>query len=85
MKAAVIDIHMSFFYVPQRVLYLDDLSNTDNPYFDLMVVQIYPPELQLNKVMSLIPKLHIWININLFQTDWFQLQFIISAMTSILP
>ena len=49
MKAAVIDIHMFFFYVPQRVLYLDDLSNTDNPYFDLMVVRIYPPELQLNK------------------------------------
>ena len=29
--------------------YLDDLLNTDNPYFEGMVNQIYPPELQLNK------------------------------------
>ena len=29
--------------------YLDDLLNIDNPYFDGMVNQIYPPELQLNK------------------------------------
>ena len=29
--------------------YLDDLLNTDNPYFEGMVDQIYPPELQLNK------------------------------------
>ena len=29
--------------------YLDDLLNIDNPYFDGMVKQIYPPELQLNK------------------------------------
>ena len=28
---------------------LDDLLNTDNPYFEGMVNQIYPPELQLNK------------------------------------
>ena len=30
--------------------YLDDLLNIDNPYFEGMVNQIYPPELQLNKV-----------------------------------
>ena len=30
--------------------YLDDLLNIDNPYFEGMVHQIYPPELQLNKV-----------------------------------
>ena len=30
-------------------LYLDDLLNIDNPYFEGMVNQIYPPELQLNK------------------------------------
>ena len=30
-------------------LYLDDLLNTDNTYFECMVNQIYPPELQLNK------------------------------------
>ena len=29
--------------------YLDDLFNIDNPYFEGMVNQIYPPELQLNK------------------------------------
>ena len=27
----------------------DDLLNIDNPYFEGMVNQIYPPELQLNK------------------------------------
>ena len=29
--------------------YLDDLLNIDNPYFEEMVNQIYPSELQLNK------------------------------------
>ena len=29
--------------------YLDDLLNIDNPYFEQMVSQIYPTELQLNK------------------------------------
>ena len=29
--------------------YLDDLLNIDNPYFEGMVNQLYPPELQLNK------------------------------------
>ena len=29
--------------------YLDDLLNIDNPYFEGMVNQIYPPELRLNK------------------------------------
>ena len=29
--------------------YLDDLINIDNPYFEGMANQIYPPELQLNK------------------------------------
>ena len=32
--------------------YLDDLLNVDNPYFEQMVGQIYPTELQLNKVNS---------------------------------
>ena len=32
--------------------YLDDLLNIDNPYFDQMVGQIYPTELQLNKANS---------------------------------
>ena len=29
--------------------YLDDILNIDNPYFEGMVNQIYPSELQLNK------------------------------------
>ena len=29
--------------------YLDDLLNIDNPYFEGLVNQMYPPELQLNK------------------------------------
>ena len=29
--------------------YLDDLLNIDNPYFEGMVNQSYPPKLQLNK------------------------------------
>ena len=32
--------------------YLDDLLNIDNLYFEGMVNQIYPPELQLNKFKS---------------------------------
>ena len=30
--------------------YLDDLLNIDNPYFEGMVNQIFPPELQLKKL-----------------------------------
>ena len=29
--------------------YLDDILNIDNVYFDTMISQIYPSELQLNK------------------------------------
>ena len=32
--------------------YLYDLLNIDNPYFEQMVGQIYPTELQLNKANS---------------------------------
>ena len=32
--------------------YLDDLFNIDNPYFEPMVGQIYPTELQLDKANS---------------------------------
>ena len=49
--------------------YLDDLLNIDNPYFDGMVSQIYPP---------------FRICIYQFQTDLFYLKFIISAMNLIL-
>ena len=33
-------------------IYFDDLLNIDNPYFEQMVGQIYPTELQLNKANS---------------------------------
>ena len=33
-------------------LYLDDILNIDNPYFEQMVGHIYPSELQLNKANS---------------------------------
>ena len=32
--------------------YLDDLLNINNPYFEGMVIQIYPNGLQLNKANS---------------------------------
>ena len=32
--------------------YLDDFLNIDNPYFEQMVGQIYPTEIQLNKANS---------------------------------
>ena len=34
-------------------IYLDDLLNIDNPYFEGMVNHIYPHELQLNKAKTL--------------------------------
>ena len=33
--------------------YFDDLLNIGNPYFEGMVKQIYPPELQLNKANTI--------------------------------
>ena len=44
MQAGVIDA----FNTTSR--YLDDILNINNVYFDHMVSQIYPSELQLNKV-----------------------------------
>ena len=41
------DIAFKAFNLTSR--YLDDLLNIDNHYFEGMVNQIYPPELQLNK------------------------------------
>ena len=37
-------------------IYLDDLLNIDNPYYEQMVGQIYPTELQLNKANSSDPE-----------------------------
>ena len=64
--------------------YLDDLLNIDNPYFEGMVNSIYPPELQLNKANTSDNEAHFWICIYLFQTFFFHLKFMISAMTLIL-
>ena len=33
--------------------YLDDLLNSDSPYFEGMANQFYPPELQLNKANTI--------------------------------
>ena len=56
--------------------YLGDFLNIDNPYFEGMVDQIYPPELQLNKSNISDFKIYIF----LLQMDLFM----ISALTLIL-
>ena len=56
-------------------MYLDDLLNTDNPYFEGMVNQIYPPDQQLNKANTTDTPL---------QMDLFLLNCLINAMTLIL-
>ena len=40
--------------------YLGDILNINNIYFDNMVSQIYPAELQLNKPIPLILKPGLW-------------------------
>ena len=64
--------------------YLDDLLNIDNPYFEGMVNQIYPPELQLNKLILQIPRPPFWIYICLFLTALFHPKLMINVMTLIL-
>ena len=64
--------------------YLDDLLNIDNPYFEGMVNQIYPPELQLNKANISDTEAPFLDYIFLLQMDLFLLKFMISAMTLIL-
>ena len=49
--------------------YLDDLLNIYNPYFESMVNQIYPPELQLKRLMLQIPKSPFWIYMYRFLID----------------
>ena len=50
--------------------YLDDFPNIDNHNFEGMVNQIYPPELQLNKLLQ-IPRPLFGIYIYLFLTVLF--------------
>ena len=47
---------------------LDDLLNIDNSYFEGMVNQIYPLELQLNKAITSDTDAPFWIYIYLFLT-----------------
>ena len=64
--------------------YLDVLLNIDNPYFEGIVNQIYPSELQLNKANisdTEAPFLDLHF---LLQMDLFLLKFMTSAMTLIL-
>ena len=51
--------------------YLDDLLDIDNPYFEGMVNQIYPPELQLNKANTSDTEVPFWIYIFLFLMFFF--------------
>ena len=43
--------------------HLDDLLNIDNPKFQQVLSQIYPIELQLNKVIPQILKPPVWTSI----------------------
>ena len=64
--------------------YLDDLLNIDNPYFEGMVNQIYPPELQLNKANisdSEAPFLDLHLSV---ANGFVSSKILISAMTLIL-
>ena len=63
--------------------YFDDLLNIDNPYFQGMVNQIYPPEVQLKKLIIQIPRAPFWIYICLFLMALFHQTFMISVMTLI--
>ena len=61
--------------------YLDDLLNIDNPYFEGMVNQIYPSELQLNKANTSDTEAPF---LDLFLTALFHPKFMINVMTLIL-
>ena len=69
------------FYSTSR--YLDDLLNIGNPYFEGMVNQIYPPELQLNKA-NISDTEAPFLDLHLSVANGFVLKFMISAMTLIL-
>ena len=68
----------------QTLRYLDDLLNIDTPYFEGMVNQIYPPELQLNKANTSDTEAPFEIYIYLFLMVLFPPKFMINAITLIL-
>ena len=61
-----------------------NLLNIDNPYFEGMVNQIYPPALQLNKANISDTEAPFSIYICLFLTALFHPKFMINVMTLIL-
>ena len=65
--------------------YLDDLLNIDNPYFEQMLGQIYPTELQLDKAKSSDTEAP-FLDLNLSITNGivFFLKFMINGMILIL-
>ena len=46
------DVTVQSFKLNFQIFQVDNLLNIDNPYFERMVTQIYPTELQLNKANS---------------------------------
>ena len=64
--------------------YLGDLLNIGNPYFEGIVGQMYPPELQLNKANASDTKALLLNLPDLFQTDLFHPKLLISVMILIL-
>ena len=63
---------------------LDDRFNIDNPYFEGMVNQIHPPELQLNKANTSDTEAPI-LDLNLSISNvFFPPKFMINALTLIL-
>ena len=63
--------------------YLDNLLNIDNPYFERMVNQIYPPELLLNKANTSDTEIPFLIYIYLFLMVLLPPKFMINVMTLI--
>ena len=64
--------------------YLDDLLNIDNPYFEGIINQIYPPELQLNNANTSDTEAPFLTYIYLFLIVLFPPKCMINAMTLIL-
>ena len=64
--------------------YLDDPLNIDNPYFEGVVNQIYPTDLQHNKANTSDTEVPFFIYICLSLTALFYPKFMINVMTLIL-
>ena len=70
-RAAVCDCGTPWtFLLPFFSRYLDDLLNIDNTYFDGLISQINPPELQLNKANSSDTEAAC-LDLHLSIVDWF--------------